>query len=197
MCSQLKADTRTNHIPIIMLTAKADRESKLVGLETGADDYIIKPFDVDELNVRVKNLIEQRKRLREKFRKEFLMDNAGPVMPATEDEFLARLIDCTKKHLEDPEFTVKQLGEELHLSHTQLYRKVLSLTDHTPNEYIRNYRLMTAARMFLEGDTNITNVLYTVGYNSPSYFTQSFKELFGLSPSEYIRQKGKGPNSKN
>jgi len=188
LCKRIKQDQRTNHIPVIMLTAKADKESRLEGLSTGADDYLIKPFDADELNVRVKNLIEQRKKLREKFRKEFLMDIEGSVIPPTGDEFLARLVDCTKKHMEDPEFTIKQMGEELHLSHTQLYRKVLSVTDHTPNEYIRNYRLKTAARMFLEGQTNITSVLYTVGYNSPSYFTQSFRELFGINPSEYIRK---------
>jgi signal transduction histidine kinase/ligand-binding sensor domain-containing protein/DNA-binding response OmpR family regulator len=188
MCDRLKKDTRTNHIPIIMLTAKADRESKLEGLEMGADDYIIKPFDAEELQVRVRNLIEQRKKLRERYRKEFLSDPAGHEIHPPEDEFLARLMDCMNKHLEDPEFSVKQLGDELHLSHTQLYRKVLSLTDHTPNEYIRNTRLKMAARMFLEGQTNITSVLYTVGYNSPSYFTQNFKELFGLNPSEYIRK---------
>jgi DNA-binding response OmpR family regulator len=192
MCDRLKKDTRTNHIPLIMLTAKADRESKLEGLETGADDYIIKPFNADELKVRVKNLIEQRKKLRERYRKEFLADPAGHEIHPPEDEFLVRLTDCTKKHLEDPEFNVKQLGEELHLSHTQLYRKVLSLTDYTPNEYIRNIRLKMAARMFQEGHTNITSVLYTVGYSSPSYFTQSFRELFGLNPSDYIKQKGRG-----
>jgi YesN/AraC family two-component response regulator len=188
MCDRLKKDTRTNHIPIIMLTAKADRESKLVGLEMGADDYIIKPFDAEELQVRVKNLIDQRKKLRERYRKEFLADPAGYEIPGPEDEFMVRLMDCMKKHLEDPEFSVKQLGEELHLSHTQLYRKVLSLTDHTPNEYIRNARLKMAARMFLEGHRNISTVLYTTGFSSPSYFTQSFRELFGMNPSEYIRK---------
>jgi DNA-binding response OmpR family regulator/two-component sensor histidine kinase len=190
MCDFLKKDTRTNHIPIIMLTAKADRESKLEGLGTGADDYIIKPFDAEELQLRVKNLVEQRKKLREKYRKEFLMDPIRHELPLPEDEFLARLMDCMKKHLEDPEFNVKQLSEELHLSHTQLYRKVRSLTDHTPNEYIRNTRLKIAARMFMEGHTNITSVLYTVGYSSPSYFTQSFRELFRMNPSDYIKQKG-------
>jgi signal transduction histidine kinase/ligand-binding sensor domain-containing protein/DNA-binding response OmpR family regulator len=196
LCKRIRQDQRTNHIPVIMLTAKADKESKLEGLSTGADDYLIKPFDADELNVRVKNLIVQRKKLREKFRKEFLMDPVATVMPPTEDEFLVRLLDCTRKHLEDSEFTVKQLGEELNLSHTQLYRKVLSLTDHTPIEYIRNYRLMTAARMFLEGHRNITSVLYTIGFNSPSYFTKSFRELFGISPSDYIKQRG-GQNTKH
>jgi DNA-binding response OmpR family regulator/nitrogen-specific signal transduction histidine kinase len=191
MCDSLKKDTRTNHIPLIMLTAKADRESKLEGLETGADDYIIKPFDAEELQVRVKNLIEQRKKLREKYRTEFLMDPAGSYLHDPSDEFLSRLIECTKKHLDDPEFSVTKLGEELNMSHMQLYRKVRSLTDYTPNEYIRNTRLKAAARMFLEGTTNITSVLYTVGYNSPSYFTESFRELFGMNPSEYIKHMGR------
>jgi signal transduction histidine kinase/DNA-binding response OmpR family regulator len=187
MCDGLKKDTRTNHIPLIMLTAKADRESKLGSLETGADDYIIKPFDAGELQVRVKNLIEQRKKLREHYRKEFLTDTVGQVIPSHEDEFLVRFMECVKKHLKDPRFTVEQLGKELHLSRVQLYRKVLSLTDCSPGEFIRNIRLKTAATMFLEGHTNVTSVLYSVGYSTPSHFTQSFRELFGINPSEYIK----------
>jgi signal transduction histidine kinase/ligand-binding sensor domain-containing protein/DNA-binding response OmpR family regulator len=194
MCDRLKKDTRTNHIPLIILTAKADRESKLESLETGADDYIIKPFDAEELQVRVKNLIEQRRKLREFYRKEFLADPAVHEIPLPENEFLDRFMDCLKKHLTESGFNVEQLGEELHLSRTQLYRKILALTDHTPGEFIRNFRLKMAARMFLEGHTNITKVLYTVGYNSPSHFTQSFRELFGINPSEYIKQKAKSTN---
>jgi AraC-like DNA-binding protein len=146
--------------------------------------------------VRVKNLIEQRKKLRERYRKEFMADPVSHEMHAPEDKFMACLAECVKKHLEDPEFNVKQMGEELHMSHTQLYRKILSLTDYTPNEYIRNTRLRSAARMFLEGQTNITSVLYTVGYSTPSYFTQSFREIFGMNPSDFIRQKG-GQKFKN
>jgi YesN/AraC family two-component response regulator len=188
LCDRIKKDIRTNHIPLIMLTARADRESKLESLETGADDYIIKPFDAEELQVRVKNLIEQRKKLREHYRKEFLTDPADHEIPPPEDKFLVRFMDCAKKHLKDPNFSVEQLGKELHLSRVQLYRKVLSLTDCTPSEFIRNIRLKTAARMFLEGHRNITSVLYTVGYSTPSHFTQSFRELFGMNPSEYIKQ---------
>jgi DNA-binding response OmpR family regulator/anti-sigma regulatory factor (Ser/Thr protein kinase) len=191
MCHQLKTDERTNHIPVIMLTARADMGSKIEGLETGADDYIIKPFDAEELRVRVKNLIEQRKKLRERYRKEFLTDPAGHEIPPPEDEFLVRVLDCTKKHLKESEFNVEQLGKELHLSRAQLYRKVLALTDYTPNEFIRNIRLKMAARMFLEGHRNVTSVLYTVGFNTPSHFTESFRELFGINPSDYIKQKAK------
>ena len=95
-----------------------------------------------------------------------------------------------KKHLTESEFNVEHLGKELGFSRSQLYRKIIALTDHTPNEFIRNLRLRMAARMFLEGQKNITRVLYTVGFNTPSHFTQSFREMYGLNPSEYVRQKG-------
>ena len=192
MCRHLKNDVRTSHIPLIMITAKADRGSKLEGLETGADDYIIKPFDAEELQVRVKNLIQQRRNLRERYRKELVTDPTGPEIPSTADELLVRVMKCLKEHMAESEFSVEYLSKELGLSHSQLYRKMLALTDHSPNEFIRNMRLKMAARMFLEGQTNISSVLYTVGYNSPSYFTESFKELFGLNPSDYIKQKGAG-----
>lgn len=197
MCSLLKKDPRTSHIPLIMLTAKADRDSKLESLETGADDYIIKPFDAEELQVRVKNLIEQRKKLRERYRKEFLADPAIHEIPSPEDELLARVMDCLKEHLAESEFNVEHLGKELGLSRSQLYRKILALTDHSPNELIRNMRLKMAARMFLEGYKNITTVLYTTGFSSPSYFTKSFRRLFGVIPSDYIRLNEKTLESKN
>ncbi len=190
MCDRLKKDTRTNHIPLIMLTAKADRDSKLESLEMGADDYIIKPFDAEELQVRVKNLIEQRRKLRERYRKEFLMDPTGHEIPPPEDEFLGRVMNCLNKHLTESEFNVEHLGKELGLSRSQLYRKILALTDYTPSEFIRNLRLRMAARMFLEGHRNVTKVLYMAGFNTPTYFTESFRELYGLNPSDYIRQKG-------
>ena len=167
MSKQIKTDARTNHIPLIMLTAKADRGSKMDGLKTGADDYIIKPFDAEELQVRMSNLLAQRKRMRDHFRKEFLTDLEGHENPAPEDEFLVSVLNCIKKHLAEPEFNVEQLGKELFYSRTQLYRKILALTDHKPNEFIRIIRLKMAAKMFQEGHRNITRVLYTVGFNTP------------------------------
>jgi signal transduction histidine kinase/DNA-binding response OmpR family regulator len=189
MSRLIKTNVRTNHIPIIMLTAKADRDSKLEGLGTGVDDYMIKPFDARELRARVYNLVEQRKKLRNRYRQEFLTDLEGHVLPAPEDDFLVRVLNCINKHITESEFNVERLGKELGFSRTQLYRKILALTDHTPNEFIRNIRLKMAARMFHEGHRNITRVLYTVGFNTPAYFTQCFRELYGINPSEYIRKK--------
>ncbi|MFC2113516.1 ATP-binding protein [Bacteroidota bacterium] len=187
MCKHLKSDNRTSHIPIILLTAKADRDSKMEGFETGADDYIIKPFDSEELQVRVRNLIGQRRRLRESYRKEFLTDVVDLKLAAPEEEFLSRVMKCIELHLSDLEFSVEKLGEDLHLSRTQLYRKILALTDYSPVELIRNTRLRMAARMFRSGHKNVSKVMYEVGISSPSHFTRSFRELFGVNPSEYIK----------
>jgi len=187
MCGLLKLDHKTSHIPLIMLTAKADRESKLESLETGADDFILKPFDAEELEVRVKNLIDQRKKLRERYRKEFMTHTGGQEIPPPEDEFMVRVMKCLKKYLSESEFNVEQMGRELGLSRTQLYRKILAMTDHTPSEFIRNNRLKMAARMFLEGHKNVTRVMYSVGFDTSVNFAQHFRQMFGVNPSEYIK----------
>ena len=188
MCERLKSDHRTSHIPLILLTAKAARDSKIESLEKGADDYILKPFDAEVLQVRVKNLIEQRKRLRERYRKEFLTGNVEQKIPPPEDSCLLRVMNCLKMHLSDTDFNVDKLGKEVGLSRTQLYRKILALTVQTPSELIRNARLKMAARMFHEGHKNVTRVMYSVGFNSSAYFAKYFRGLYGLNPSEYIRR---------
>jgi YesN/AraC family two-component response regulator len=189
MCRNLKIDERTDHIPVIILTAKADRGSKMEGLHTGADDYIIKPFDAEELLIRVENLIRQRRKLRDKFRREFIeSDPFTKVIPDMEGEFITRIVDCIKKHLSEPEFGVEQLAGEIGFSRSQLYRKLRSLTGYVPNRFIRDIRLKHAVRMFCEGNRNITQVLYSVGFNTPSYFSKSFRELYGMNPSDYLHK---------
>jgi DNA-binding response OmpR family regulator len=190
LCNKIRNDQRTNHIPITMLTARADRDSKLEGLTTGADDYLIKPFDTEELRVRVKNLIKQRRMLREKFRKEFIATSqfSQEVAPY-EDDFLTRVAKCINEHLGEADFGVQQLADHIGFSRSQLHRKIVALTGYVPNEFIRNIRLKQAARMFQQGYTNIAEVLYTVGFNTPSHFTQCFRELFGLNPSDFLKQK--------
>jgi DNA-binding response OmpR family regulator/nitrogen-specific signal transduction histidine kinase len=187
MNKQLKSDERTNHIPVIMLTAKADRESRLEGLETGADDYIVKPFDQEELQVRIKNLLEQRQRIREKFRMEFATDLTGmEVCP--EDQFLKKVHEILNDHIDEPEYTIEQLAGELHLSRSQVFRKVLAVTSFSPKELLRNLRLKKAAVLFQGGHNNVAQVMYEVGFNNPSYFAKCFNELYGLNPSQYINK---------
>ncbi|KPL12856.1 MAG: hypothetical protein AMS26_16040 [Bacteroides sp. SM23_62] len=185
MSKQLKSDERTNHIPVIMLTAKADRDSRLEGLETGADDYLIKPFDQEELKVRIKNLLEQRKRLREKFRKDFISDLTGKEVPP-ENQFFMKVHDVLNDHIDEPEYTIEQLAGELHLSRSQVFRKILAITSFSPKELLRHLRLRRAAILFQGGHRNVAQVMYQVGFNNPSYFARCFNELYGMNPSQYI-----------
>jgi YesN/AraC family two-component response regulator len=188
MCEYLKSDVRTSHIPVIMLTARADRNSKLEGLKKGADDYIIKPFDSEELQVRVSNLIEQRKSLREHFREEFLTDSPKFDMAPLEEEFIQKTIDLIHQHISEPEYNVDQLVKDMAISRMHFYRKILALTDHSPVELLRNIRLKFAAKLFREGHKNIARVMYQSGFNTPSYFAQCFRKLYGINPSEYIKK---------
>jgi signal transduction histidine kinase/DNA-binding response OmpR family regulator/streptogramin lyase len=185
MCERLKKDTRTSHIPLVMLTAKADRESKLESLETGADDYIIKPFDAEELQVRVKNLIEQRKRLREKFSKLFLGQETGAEPESFRDQFIKKIIDAMDQHYSEFDFSVKEMGRELYMSRAQFFRKVHALTGTTPNELLRLYRIRKAASLIESGQDNITAIMYGVGFQSTSHFAKSFRKYYGKNPSEY------------
>jgi DNA-binding response OmpR family regulator/nitrogen-specific signal transduction histidine kinase len=194
MCDLLKKDHRTDHIPVIMLTARADRDSKLDSYKTGADEYMIKPFDAEELQVRVKNLIEQRKRLRERYKKEFLTDPEYNTLTEGTDKFLIQALTCLQKNLSNSTYNVDRLGQDLNLSQSQLYRKLVALTDLSPVEFIRNTRLKAAAKMFREGHKNISSVLYSVGFNTPSLFSRYFRELFGINPSHYIKQMSEIPD---
>lgn len=187
MCRKLKSDIRTNHIPVIILTARADRRSKLEGLDIGADDYIIKPFDNMELLARTRNLISQRKKLREKYRLDFINTGEEPLPESPDDQMVSQVMKILTDHIEDPSFTMTHLAEELSMSRPQLYRKISAVTGFTPNDLFRKIRLKRAAALFNNGHNNVTQVMYQVGFNNPSHFAKSFKELYQLNPSEYLK----------
>ena len=189
MCKKIRNDERTSHIPVIMLTAKADRDSKLEGLQTGADNYIIKPFDAEELQVRVKNLIEQRKRLWEKFKAEFITDVDEQAINSPDDQLLQKILNILNKHLSEPEFNIDQMSGELNMSRTQLFRKVYAITGHTPKDLLRTIRLKKAVSLFNSGENNIAQVMYQIGFNNHSYFAKCFRELYRVNPSEYLKSK--------
>ena len=189
LCQKLKSDPRTGHIPVILLTARASGESKIEGLETGADDYIIKPFDVKELLVRVKNLIDQRKRLREQFQREFIMEPGEVEIISADNRFLQRSMEVVQAHLDDPDFTVEQFTRELGMSPMQLHRKLKALTGQSASGFIRLVRLKHAAQLIEKGYGNISEIAYEVGFNNPSYFAARFREVYGMSPKAYATQK--------
>jgi len=192
LCKKLKTDERTSHIPIILLTAKAGIESKIEGLETGADDYLTKPFDARELLVRINNLLVSRKKLREKFLRDTeksgltsVMDHPETNIPSVEQKFLRKAIDVLDVNFPDPDFTVKRFCSEMAMSNMQLHRKLVALTGQTANRLIRSYRLNRAARLLDNNAGTVTEVAYMVGFNNLSWFAKCFQEQYGTNPSRY------------
>ncbi|MFO7614975.1 MAG: two-component regulator propeller domain-containing protein [Bacteroidales bacterium] len=192
LCTKLKTDERTSHIPVILLTARAAVEDKLQGLETGADDYVAKPFNPEELLARIRNLIQQRKALREKFISDYWK---GPHMPGLQipasglgmmdKEFLKKAIEVTERHLSDPDFQISVFCREIAMSRQQLYRKLRALMDQAPTEFVRTIRLKKAAELLAQRSGTVSEIAYDTGFNTLSYFTKCFKEQFGVNPSEY------------
>ncbi len=186
LLAALKADERTSHVPVVLLTARADVESKLHGLDTGADDYLAKPFNADELNTRVRNLIEQRRLLREKYSREVLVLGAREVtLPSMEAAFLARVHQAIEDNLSDAHFGVDALAEAVGMSPRQLLRKLKALTDESPNALLRRVRLERAAALLGRKAMTVKEVAHAVGFRSLPYFAKTFCEVYGVAPSAY------------
>jgi signal transduction histidine kinase/DNA-binding response OmpR family regulator len=185
LCSKLKKDMNTSHIPIILLTAKASEESVIQGLETGADDYITKPFNTNILFARIKNLIDLRQQLQLKRKRQMALQPEEITVSSIEEKFYKELQYTIEKNLSDPEFNVDQLHKKLYMGRTSLYRKILALTGETPTQFIRSYRLQRAAQLFKANFGNVTEVAFAVGFSNTAYFSKCFKEKFHQSPSYY------------
>jgi signal transduction histidine kinase/ligand-binding sensor domain-containing protein/DNA-binding response OmpR family regulator len=184
-CRRIKSEWQTSDIPVILLTAKASSESKIEGLETGADDYLTKPFDSRELFTRIKNLLEQRKRLREKYSKDpDALTKTGNLVTADKD-FLQKALEIVDKNLAETSFGTEQLAKELFVSRTQLYRKMLDITGQGPGVFIRAIKLKRAAKLLMEGKLSVTQIAYEIGFSSPAQFTRAFTKQYNCVPSEY------------
>ncbi len=182
LCNKLKTDERTSHIPIIMLTAKATSQDKIEGYETGADDYIMKPFDATELKARIKNLIDIRIKLHEKFSSD---DYSIPKeLNSIDEQFIKRVLGVINEHISEEEFSIEELGKESAMSRAQMYKKIKALTGKSPSLFLRSVRLSKAKKMIKVGKGTISEIAYSVGYSSPAYFTKCFSDEFGYSPSD-------------
>jgi DNA-binding response OmpR family regulator/nitrogen-specific signal transduction histidine kinase len=191
LTKKLKANEKTNHIPVILLTAKAATEDKIEGLETGADDYLIKPFNEKELSVRVKNLIKIREQMREKYLAQSLVKPGSVVVPSSQKIFIEKLTSIVDKNISNENFSVEVLCKEIGMSRTQLHRKVKSVTNQSTTEFIRNYRLQLAAEFLKQDSGNIAEISNRVGFGSQAYFTKLFQELYGVTPLDYKKQLNK------
>ena len=189
VCDYLKNDERTSHIPIVLLTAKADSASKIAGLRRGADAYLPKPFDLEELLVRLKMLLERQKRMAAYFAKktETGPENETPESKEvydTEDVFISKVRQIIEENMADSDFAMPQLCQILSMSRSQLLRKMKALVDISPSDFIRMHRLQKAKTMLNSSDLTVSEVAYEVGYKDVSHFSRSFREMFGVPPSQ-------------
>lgn len=186
LCHQLKTDERTSHIPVILLTALANDEAKFQGLETGADDYLTKPFDNRELQIRIHNLIESRKRLRERYSRELHLGPKKVQVTSMDEKFLEKVMQAVETYMGDPDFSMEKFGQEVSLSRMQLHRKLKALTGESPGDFLRTMRLQRAKRLLESKTGNVSEIAYEVGFNNLSYFSKCYREQFGIAPNETI-----------
>ncbi|MFX1706294.1 two-component regulator propeller domain-containing protein [Chitinophaga sp. CC14] len=188
LCRQIKSDPALGHIPVVLLTASSSPEIKLKGIEGGADDYLSKPFDKDLFVARITNIIRSRNTLQQYFYKEITLNTGNQKISAEYKEFLHRCIAVTEKHLDNPDFNIKQFALEIGISHSTLYKKVKSISGHSVNEFIRFIRLRKAAELLINTGCNVSEAAFQVGFNDVKYFREQFCKVFEMNPSAYIRK---------
>lgn len=186
-CREVRKDERTSHIPIIMLTAKAGFDDKMEGLEIGIDDYITKPFSAKELEVRVKNLIKQRKFLRERFKTSTIIKPSDVTVLSIDQVFLDKIIKTIETNIENQDFTPDSLAKEVSMSVSQLNRKLNALINQPAGQLMRSLRLQRAADLLKQNAGTISEICYQLDFNDPAYFSKAFKKQFGCSPSKYVK----------
>jgi AraC-like DNA-binding protein len=186
LCKKIKGDGRTSHLPVILLTAKVEAEDKLEGLESGADDYISKPFDFRILVSRIENLINSREQLRQTYQTMIGINPEKIEVSSLDEKFIKKALQAVEDRISDADFTVEDLSREVGMSRVSLYKKLMSLTKKSPVEFIRIIRLKRAADLLENSQLSVSEIAYQVGFNSPRYFSRYFKEFYNELPSEYI-----------
>ena len=187
-CRKLKMELQTSHIPVMLLTACSLDEQRIQGFECGADSYISKPFNSKLLLVRLRNLIDNHKRLKQFFGDKITLSKES--VSEVDKGFVERFRELIEANLTDSELSVEELGSKMGLSRVQLYRKIKALTNYSPNELVRIARLKKAASLLASSEKTISEITYEVGFTSPSYFTKCYKEYFGESPTDFLKRRG-------
>jgi YesN/AraC family two-component response regulator len=198
LCRRVKHEEATAHIPVILLSARSSQMYQVEGYDTGADDYISKPFSIDLMQARIRNLLNNRERIQRHFDQEFARKHEVDISPAElsinhlDKQFLEKCIALVEKHIENPDYSVEQMSHELLVSRMQLYRKVKAITGESPNHFIRTIRVKRAAQL-LEKGYSVAETTYKVGFQDLKYFRECFKKQFGMNPSEFVQQIPKMP----
>jgi signal transduction histidine kinase/ligand-binding sensor domain-containing protein/DNA-binding response OmpR family regulator len=187
LCTRLKTEIQTSHIPVILLTARSEAENYIEGLDTGADDYIAKPFNIRIIEAKIKNLIENRKRLKALFANSLIPVPREVTTTRSDEIFLQRAIKLVEENINDADFSVQDMASELCISRSLLHKKLTAIVDQSAGDFITAIKLKKSALLMHEGNFNISDVAYAVGFNDPKYFSRCFKKFFGKSPSDYVR----------
>ncbi len=185
MVDDIRKDKEISHIPIIMLTARADEKSKLTGLRKGIEEYLSKPFSEDELLVRINNIIKRRTAVKEKVTKKLVLEPQELELTSLDEQFLLKAGELIEQNLTNSDFDIQQLSDSMGISRRHLHRKLKLLTDMSPSEFVRSYRLKKAAQLLQKKADSVSQVAYSVGFDDLSYFTKCFKAQFGKTPSNY------------
>jgi len=185
LCTNLKKDEKTSHIPIILLTSRTPIIFKIEGLDSGADDYITKPFNLKMLEVRVWNLLESRAKLRERFQRAVTLMPKNIALSSPDEAFLEKVMNFIEENMDEPFLNVENMGREVGMSRVHLYRKIKALTNESVVAFIRNVRLKRAAQLLSQDKLTVSEVVYMVGFQDHNYFRKCFKQKYGLNPSEY------------
>lgn len=186
LCKKLKTDERTSHIPVILLTAKSSQIHQVDGLETGADCYITKPFNIDLLKLNIRNLLQSRATMRQKFSKEVSLQPQNITVSTVEHAFMIKIVQYIEDHMSDQDFSVPELAANIGMSQPVLYKKIRAITDLSVNDFIKTIRLKKAAQLFAQKTYNVSEVSYLVGFNDPKYFSREFRKQFGHTPKAYV-----------
>ena len=194
LCSRIKNDSRTSHIPVILLTARSTEAQRLEGFEHGADEYIAKPFNYEILKSRIQYLIALRSKFQQAFQHQIPVKASELKIMPLDEKFVKDAVAIVEENLSNPDFSVEDLRARLLISRTLLFKKVISLTGKSPLEFIRTIRMQTAAQLLEKSQLIVSEVAYKVGFNNPKYFARQFKEIYGILPSEYRASKRESSN---
>ena len=189
LCKTIKSDLNYSHIPVILLTAKTNIQSKIEGMELGADAYIEKPFSVEYLQACASNLIQNREKLRQAFAESPFIAANTMALTKADEEFIKRLNEVIQINYGNPEFSMDDMADKLNMSRSNFYRKIKGVLDLSPNEFLRLERLKKAAQLLKEGENRVNEICYMVGFNSPSYFAKCFQKQFGVLPKDFVNSK--------
>jgi DNA-binding response OmpR family regulator len=186
LCTNVKSTESTNHIPVILLTARASESHQVDGLATGADAYILKPFNTKILQLTIKNLLTAKEIMREKFSQQLLLQPSNTPIVSTEEKFIAKLMAIIESQLSNPEFGVNELAIEIGMSRSVLYKKTQTLTNYSVADLIKEMRLKRASELLKQPAISVADAAFAVGFSDRKYFSKEFRKKFNLSPSEFI-----------